>query len=396
MTKHEIVISGYSIASPLGSTITSFEHNLFSGKSGTQTSPTVPLPPRSVGLFDRSGLKYNDDVYSISAHLLNEFILQHPLPQKIDGLITSSYFTTNEANILTSFEDPDYFSPDRFEEFISSELIKRNCRPPDPTQFIPIFATCSTSHVAIGAARERILSGIWNNALVICIEPRMSTADCYPFFALGAHTKRAVSGDQASCPFSADRDGFCKSQGAGILFLERKSDAIKNGRPPLATICAVSHATDAWRHTDGRPDCKASIQVMKTALAEAHLSISEIDCISAHGTSTKLNDPIETRAIKSVFGNKAHEIPITALKSQLGHSLISAGVSQAIAACLMIKRQIIPATINFKAPDPICDLDYVPNVSRNANINNIMCNSFGFGGQNACLILSKGDQYDKE
>jgi len=393
MKNDEIVISAYSIASPLGSSLATFEKNLFLGKSGTQVSPTYPAPPKAVGLFDKENFSYSDDVYSIAKHLINDLYLHYSLPQKIDGVITSSYFSTNDLNILKSLEDPDYFSPDHFEQYLISDLRSRNCRPPDLSQFIPIFATCSTSHVAIGAAKDRIQNGIWNNALIICIEPRMSTADCYPFLALGAHTKRDAPGDQASCPFSADRDGFCKSQGAGLILIEKKTHAKKSGRVPLASICGIAHVTDAWRHTDGRPDCKGSIQAMRGALDDADLSPHDIDCISAHGTSTKLNDPIETRAIKNVFGDRAYQIPITALKSQVGHSLISAGMTQTIAACLTLQHQTIPATINYRNPDPICDLDYVP-ISRKTKIKYIMCNSFGFGGQNASLILGKGDSDD--
>ena len=147
--------------------------------------------------------------------------------------------------------------------------------------------------------------------------------------------------------------------------------------------------SDAYRMTDGREDCAAVIRSMEMAVGKAGIEKTRIDYINAHGTSTALNDRLETKAIKEVFGERAYRIPVSSLKSQIGHSTVAAGAMESVACVLMLMRQKMAPTINYNEPDPDCDLDYVPNHTRDGKLDFVLNNNFGFGGQNACLVFKK-------
>tara|TARA_B110000438_G_C15458943_1_gene497996 strand:- start:2 stop:640 length:639 start_codon:yes stop_codon:yes gene_type:complete len=194
---------------------------------------------------------------------------------------------------------------------------------------------------------------------------------------------------KASKPFDKKRDGFVPSEGAGILVLESLSSAEKRGTEPLAEILGYSSTSDANHlvqpHLDGRGAAKA----MKKVLENANLEPNSIDYINSHGTSTPINDKAETIAIKSVFKEYSSTLNINSTKSIIGHSSGASGAMEAIACVKSIQGSIIHPTINLDDKDPECDLDYTPNISKSLNIENALSNSFGFGGQNACLIFSK-------
>jgi 3-oxoacyl-[acyl-carrier-protein] synthase II len=195
--------------------------------------------------------------------------------------------------------------------------------------------------------------------------------------------------ERASRPFDKGRDGFVIGEGAGMVILEELESAQKRGAKIYGEVLGYGLNSDAYHITAPDPEGKGAASCMRLALEDAGISPGQVDYINAHGTSTELNDLSETRAIKSVFGGRAHRIPISANKSMMGHMWAGAGVTEAIASLLTIRDGIIPPTINYETPDPECDLDYVPNEARKARVNIVLSNSFGFGSTNGCLILGK-------
>jgi len=195
--------------------------------------------------------------------------------------------------------------------------------------------------------------------------------------------------ERASRPFDKGRDGFVIGEGAGMVILEELESARERGAKIYGEVLGYGLNSDAYHITAPDPDGAGAASCMRLALEDAGISPDQIDYINAHGTSTALNDLSETRAIKKVFGERSHKIPISANKSMMGHMWAGAGVAEAIASLLTITEGIIPPTINYETPDPECDLDYVPNEARRAEINIVLSNSFGFGSTNGCLILGK-------
>jgi 3-oxoacyl-[acyl-carrier-protein] synthase II len=192
---------------------------------------------------------------------------------------------------------------------------------------------------------------------------------------------------KASRPFDKNRDGFIFGEGAGILIMETFEHAKRRNAPILAEMIGTGWSFDAFSET--APDAEQQAVSMKRALRDAGISPDEIDYINAHGTSTQLNDSVETKAIKLVFGKKAYSIPVSSNKSMIGHLACAAGAVEAIAAVMTITQGIIPPTVNYETPDPECDLDYVPNKARTQPVNICLSNSFGMGGQNCSIIIKR-------
>jgi len=211
------------------------------------------------------------------------------------------------------------------------------------------------------------------------------------FGNMGALSERNGDPQKASRPFDAGRDGFVVGEGAAVLVLESLEFAQKRGVPILAEVAGYGATADAHHFTEPTENGENVERAMRLALQQAHLRSEEIDCINAHGTSTRLNDATETRAIKSLFGECVYKVPISANKSMLGHTIGAAGAISSAVAVLTIQNGIIPPTINLENPDPECDLDYVPNVARQKQVRKVLVNSFGFGGHNASLVFSAYD-----
>jgi len=195
--------------------------------------------------------------------------------------------------------------------------------------------------------------------------------------------------ERASRPFDARREGFVFSEAAACLVLESLEHAQRRGAKIYAELAGYASSGDAYHIASLDPSAEAPARTMRMALSDAGLETGSVDYINAHGTSTPINDAVETAAIKRVFGDQAYRIPISSTKSMMGHSLGASGALEAIVACLTINRGEIHPTINYEFPDPACDLDYVPNQPRRAHVSTVLSNSFGLGGQNACLVLRR-------
>ena len=193
----------------------------------------------------------------------------------------------------------------------------------------------------------------------------------------------------ASRPFDLKRDGFVIGEGSGVLILEELEHAKKRGAKIYGELSGYGSTADAYRLTDTHPDGRGAIQAMKLALQNAEAGPETVGYINAHGTSTSVNDSVESLSISEVFGEYAKKIPVSSIKSMMGHLIAAAGVVELITCALVIRDGIVPPTINYQEPDPMCDLDYVPNQARQANVNKALSNSFGFGGQNITLIIDR-------
>ncbi len=255
---------------------------------------------------------------------------------------------------------------------------------------LAVCTACAAGTHAIGEAMRFIREGRCDIAVCGGTEGLITPLTIAGFAVIKAlSTKFNDQPEKASRPFDAKRDGFVIGEGCGILILESLEHALERGAKIYAELCGYGLTADAYHMTAPPPDGEGAARAMAQALEDAGLSHTEIDYINAHGTSTPLNDVAETKAIKTVFKEKAKEIPVSSTKSMTGHLLGGAGGIEAVFTVKTIETGIIPPTINYEEPDPECDLDYVPNVAREKDVRTAMSNSFGFGGTNAVLVFKK-------
>ena len=248
-----------------------------------------------------------------------------------------------------------------------------------------VVTACAAGTQAIGEAAEMIRCGKADVMVTGGTEGGIIDIGVAGFCVMKALTSNNAEPAKASRPFDAKRDGFVPGEGAGVLILESLEHALNRNAPIYAELVGYGVSADAHHVTAPLPE--GAVRAMRLALEDAGLSIKDVDYINAHGTSTPLNDASETSAIKMLFGDLAYKIPISSTKSMIGHLLGGSGGAEVIACIKTITEGIIHPTINYEYPDPDCDLDYVPNTARRQPVNVVLKNSFGFGGQNACLIL---------
>ena len=252
-----------------------------------------------------------------------------------------------------------------------------------------IQTACTSSAQAIGAALRAIRRGDLEIALAIGAECIVSPIEVQLFCLLGVLSKKNDAPEISSRPFDALRDGFVLGEGAGVLVLEELEQALRRGAPILAELAGYGTSCDAYRITDEAPDGRGAILAISRALADGQMEASDIEYVNAHGTSTLMNDRVETAAIKAVFRSHARALAVSSTKSMIGHTISAAGAIELITTALALRDQVIPPTMNYEVPDPDCDLDYVPNSPRAASLRAAISNSFGFGGHNDCLLVRK-------
>jgi 3-oxoacyl-[acyl-carrier-protein] synthase II len=263
--------------------------------------------------------------------------------------------------------------------------IKYGARGPN----MAVVTACATGSNAIGEAAEIIRRGAADVIITGGAEAAIIPLAVAGFNSMDAISKRNDDPARASRPFDLDRDGFVIGEGAAALILESLEHAQARSAPMLAEVVGYATTNDAFHISAPAENGAGAAICMRLALADAGLKPQQINYINAHGTSTQLNDSSETEAIKTVFGESAYDVPVSSTKSSTGHLLGGAGVLEAMFCILALNEGMMPATINYETPDPVCDLDYVPNTPRPAEIRFAMSNSFGFGGHNATLILGK-------
>jgi len=278
-----------------------------------------------------------------------------------------------------------FFVPRLMPNAIAGEIaIQYGMRGPN----FGVVSACASSAHAIGIASELIRSGLSDVAVAGGSEAALVRIAYAGFAKIGAISKRNEDPQGASRPFDKDRDGFIMGEAGGFIILEERERALARGAHIYGELTGFGMSADAEHITAPAEDGSGAAQAMQMAIDRAGITASQIDYINAHGTSTLLNDKIETLAIKTVFGDDAKNVKISSTKSQTGHLLGAAGAVEAIATLLSMENGFIPATLNYETPDPECDLDYTPrNVEKKVEV--AISNSFGFGGQNAALLFRK-------
>ena len=247
-----------------------------------------------------------------------------------------------------------------------------------------LSSACATGSHSIANALMLLKLGLADVVLAGGAESAICNTFISSYIAMRALSSRNDEPERASRPFDKDRDGFVIAEGCGVLVLETLQRALQRGAPILAELVGTGMTCDAFHITSAHPDGEGAAQAMNAAL-----NIEDVDYINAHGTSTQVNDGIESKAIKSVFGGCAHQVPVSSTKSMTGHAIGAAGALEAVTCIMALAANVIPPTINLDTPDPECDLDYVPHQAREQELNVAMSNSFAFGGQNSVLIFKK-------
>lgn len=254
---------------------------------------------------------------------------------------------------------------------------------------VTLSTACASGATAIQMGVEAIRRGDADRALAIGADGSATAEALIRFSLLSALSTSNAVPEKASKPFSKDRDGFVLAEGAGALVLESLEAAVARGATVLAIMLGCGEKADDFHRTRSKPDGSPAIAAVNAALSDAGLEAGAIDYINAHGTSTPENDKMEHLSLSTVFGERIRTVPISSNKSMIGHTLSAAGAVEAVFSIVTMREGVIPPTINYDHPDPAIELDVVPNVKREASVATVLSNSFGFGGQNACLVMAR-------
>lgn len=407
-----VVVTGLGVCSAIGTGVAKFRDALFAGRSG------VAL----ITAFDASALRSRvagevrdlDAEAKLSAKVLKRTArftqlalvaareaLEHAgLPAGearenvavVVGTGAGGFDVIEREHEVFLTRGPGHFAPLTVPMVIPDMAagvvaMETGCRGPN----LGVVTACASGANAIGTAFDLVRSGRADAALAGSTESTISPFAIDGYCQLRALTTRDVAPEKASCPFSADRDGFAIAEGAGILVLESAEHARARGARPLAEVAGYGASADGHHLTAPDPEGRAAVRAMRMALADAGLAPEAVDVVNAHGTSTPLNDAGETRSIKQAFGAHAARLAVHATKSMTGHALGGAAAIEAVDAVLTLLHGVVHPTINLDRPDPECDLDYVPNAAREMRVRTVMSNSFGFGGHNGVLVLRAVD-----
>jgi len=254
---------------------------------------------------------------------------------------------------------------------------------------ITLSTACASGATAIQLGTEAIRRGECDRALAIGADGSATAEALIRFSLLSALSTQNERPEKASKPFSKDRDGFVLAEGSGALVLESLDSALARGAEILGIMRGCGEKADDFHRTRSKPDGSPAIAAVRAALSDAGMSEDEIDYVNAHGTSTPENDKMEHLSLSTVFGERMRNIPISSNKSMIGHTLSAAGAVEAVFSIMTMREGVIPPTINYEHPDPAIELDVVPNVKREADVATVLSNSFGFGGQNTCLVMAR-------
>ncbi|MCD6082909.1 beta-ketoacyl-[acyl-carrier-protein] synthase II [Candidatus Aerophobetes bacterium] len=412
--KRRVVVTGMGVVSPIGIGVEEFKKALFSGKSGVRRitlfdpssyrsqiagevrdfDPRKYLSPKEIKRMDRftqfgmvaaeeairqAGINFEEEDTSRMGVLVGS---------GVGGLST---IEREEGNLLRG--GPQKVSPFLVPMLITdiaSAQVAIRYRLSGPN--LSISTACATGNHSIGEAFRVIQRGEADLMIAGGAEAAITPLGLAGFCSMRALSTRNEEPEKASRPFDRERDGFVIGEGAGVVVLEELNRARKRGATILGEIIGFGMTADAYHITQPIQDGRGIKEAMLRALKDAGVSPQEVDYINAHGTSTPLNDRIETQAIKDLFGEHAYRVPVSSTKSMTGHLLGATGGVELIACLLALNEGVIPPTINYENPDPECDLDYVPNKARKLNIKIALSNSMGFGGHNAVLIVKKYEE----
>lgn len=409
-----VVVTGLGLVTSLGNDLASSWEGLCQGKSGVgeitayDTSQYRVHFGAQVKTFDpalymeRKEVRRNDPYEQLAIATAKQALAHAKLEIGADNAEDIGVYVGSGIGGLVTLHDQFKVlhekGPDRISPFFINMMIVDGA--PGIISIItgakgPNWAAvsaCATSGNTIGEAWETIRRGDAKAMIAGGAEKAITPIAMAAFDNMHALSRRNDDPQGASRPFDATRNGFVMGEGAGMLILEDLEFALERGAPILAELIGYASTGDAYHETSPAPGGAGLVRAMRRALQKAHIQPEEVDYINAHGTSTEPNDANETKAIKTCFGEHAYRLAISSTKSMVGHTLGAAGAVEAVISIQSILTGIIPPTINLHNPDPECDLDYVPNEARHAQVNIAMSNSMGFGGHNTCLIFKRYEE----
>jgi 3-oxoacyl-[acyl-carrier-protein] synthase II len=409
---NRVVITGLGVVSALGMEAKEFWNNLIDGKSGVSRIENFDPEeyPSQIGaeIKDFDPGKYIDRKDAKRMAVFTQYAVCAALKALEDANLEITEDIANESGVLIG---SGIGGIEVFENQIE-RLVKRGPRRISPF-FIPMMISnmaagqvaiytnakgpnsnavtaCASGTHSIGEASEIIKRGDAKVMIAGGAEASITPSAVAGFSNMKALSTRNDEPQKASRPFDKNRDGFVIGEGSGVVILEDYEFAKKRGANIIAEVSGYGMSADAYHMTQPAPNGEGAYRAMKMAVEKSNASYNDIGYINAHGTSTPFNDKLETQAIKDLFKDHAYELAVSSTKSMTGHLLGAAGGIEAIVSALAIRDNILPPTINYDTKDPECDLDYVPNKAREVkDLNAVMSNSFGFGGQNACIVLNR-------
>lgn len=409
--RKKVVVTGLGCVTPVGLNVKETWGALLAGKSGAgliaqfDASKHKTRIAAEVKGFDGAALLGQREVRKLDR------FTQFAMAATLEAMAQAN-LTVDESNrdrigivigagiggILTLMEQVEVMrerGPDRVSPFLIPMMIldsaagmvaiRIGARGPN----MAIATACASGNNAIGEALEMIRRGAADVMIAGGAEAALTPVAMASMNVMGALSTRNDDPLTASRPFDKNRDGFLMGEGAGILILESLEHAQARGANILCELSGYGTTDDAYHISAPAENGAGAAMSMKLAIENAGLTVNDIDYINAHGTSTPLNDKSESAAIKTVFGARAYKIPVSSTKSMTGHLLGASGALEAVICTQVLLNNILPPTINYETPDPVCDLDYVPNQARKAEPVHVMSNSFGFGGHNATLVFSR-------
>ena len=409
--RKRVVVTGLGCVSPVGNMVDETWRALIAGKSGAapitcfDTSRHKTKFAAEVKGFDGAALfgarearkmgRFTQFAVAATQEALTEsgLVINESNCDRVGVLIGSGI--GGISVLLDEVETMRERGPDRVSPFLIPMMIsdsapgtiaiRTGARGPN----MALATACATGTNAAGEAAAMIRRGAADVMIAGGTEAAIVSVAIAGLNVMGALSARNDSPETASRPFDKNRDGFLMAEGAGVLILESLEHAQARGAKILCEFSGYGTTDDAYHISAPAENGAGAAMSMRLALEDAGLAVTDVDYINAHGTSTPLNDKSETAAIKNVFGERAYAVPVSSTKSMTGHLLGASGALEAVVCVRIFRENILPPTINYETPDPACDLDYVPNQARPASPNHIMSNSFGFGGHNATLILSR-------
>ncbi len=409
--RRRVVVTGMGCISPVGNTVEETWKSLLAGKSGAgpitlfDASRHKTRFAAEVKGFDPVAVFGNREARKMDR--FTQFATVAALEALAQARLTIDDSNRHRVGIVigtgiggigTILEQVEVLrerGPERLSPFLVPMMISDSAAGMLAIRFgargpnMALATACASGNNAIGEALEMIRRGSADVMIAGAAEGALVPLAMAGMNVMGALSTRNDDPLTASRPFDKTRDGFLMGEGAGILILESLEHAQARGASILAEISGYGTTDDAYHISAPAENGAGAAMSMRLALEDAALQVTDIDYINAHGTSTPLNDKSETAAIKTVFGEQAYKIPVSSTKSMTGHLLGASGAVEAVFSILAMREGVIPPTINYRTPDPECDLDYVPNQPRKAGIRHAMSNSFGFGGHNATLVFSQ-------
>lgn len=408
MNQARIVVTGMGAVTPIGIGVQNYWKNLVAGKSGVsviQRFDTEGLPVKiAAEVKDFIPTDYLPKKLADQTDIFMQFALVaaaealagsrlKAAPERIAvvvgtalGGISTTVQTQEQVSRKGRYRVSPHFVPKMLANIAAAQIcIAHDFRGPSFT----VNTACSSGADAVGLASMLLQTRQADAVVAVGAESILCSLMDAGLASARALSTRNENPEKASRPFDLHRDGFVMGEGGGAVVLERLETARERDAEIFAELLGYANCSDAYHVTSPEPGARGEILCMQEALRRAGLTPADIDYVNAHGTSTRVGDITETKALKAVFGERAKEIPVSSTKGATGHLMGAGGITELIACIQAIREGIVPPTLNLEEPDPDCDLDYVPNTARKADVAVAMSNSFGFGGQNTCLIVGK-------